>query len=490
MLSLFLSAFLYNLAFPKLNLAETAWIALVPLIARVQTRTPKRAFYEGWLCGALAYCGLLRWLIPTFQAANLSIFLALAALIALSAYLGLYWGAWTWWIAIASPRRCVNRGSAVLSGAAVWVVLEYIRTHLFSGFPWALLSDTQVHRLALIQIASFTGAYGVSFLIAWGNLAITAALRGNRRALQPIAATLIAILGIGAWQLRKANSLTTHPIKIALLQGNIDQYKKWNEAYVAEIKQTYATLLDRATAEHPDLIIWPETSVPGYLLQDPPLRLWLTGIVLKSHTSQIVGAPYLEPNNDAYNAAFAISPYGIAQARYAKQHLVPFGEVVPMQSVLGRWISVLNALGGFKAGDDSPVMTVAGVPMGMSICYEAIFPDLVRRSVVMGAQMLVNITNDGWYLKTAAPYQHLAPNVYRAIENRRWLLRADNTGVSAIIDPWGRIAAQTPIFEAKVLVGTAYPREEKTFYTRWGNVFAWGCLAIIFVGIRRRRDGR
>lgn len=472
-IALLSAACLYILAFPNFNLSLLAWVALIPLLYAIENKTPRQAFFYGWISGTLAYCGLLFWLVVTFHAASLSFFLGLGCLLLLSGYLGLYWGAWAWGVA---SMNC-KEGSKPFALAAFWVVLEYIRTYLFSGFPWALLADSQVHHLPLLQMASITGVYGISFLIVWGNLAIAQTLKGSLKSLAPFALVLGIILMSGYRQLKISSEGDSHPFKIALLQGNIDQYKKWDEVYVAEIKQTYQTLSERASAGNADLIVWPETSAPGYLMQDPPLRLWLTQLILKSHAAHIVGAP-AEDGKKAFNAAFSISSIGLVQGMYAKKHLVPFGETVPFQAWLGAWIPVLNALGGFDAGEDSPVLSAAGIPVGVNICYEAIFPNLIRRSVQRGGQLIANLTNDGWYMKTAEPYQHLAPNVFRAVENHRWLLRADNTGVSAIIDPQGRIVAASSIYQAMIVSGTVYPQTVQTFYTRWGDVFAWACLAI------------
>jgi apolipoprotein N-acyltransferase len=228
------------------------------------------------------------------------------------------------------------------------------------------------------------------------------------------------------------------------------------------------------------MIIWPETSVPGYLLQDPPLRDWLQRTVRQSKTSHLVGAPVLH-NEMAYNSSFSINSEGILEGEYAKKHLVPFGEVVPWAHALGRFIKVLNDLGGFTAGDQPPVVRLAGCPVGVNICYEAIFPDLVRQSVKQGAQLIANLTNDGWYMQTAAPYQHFTPNVFRAVENGRWLVRADNTGISGIIDPTGHIVAASSIFESAVVTGIVHPLSDMTLYTRWGDWFAIFCSLATFL---------
>jgi len=485
------SAVLYVLVFPNFNFSFLAWVAFIPLVFSIQSQSSKQAFLYGWLSGTLAYMGILYWIIPTFHAAQVSLGLAFAALLALSAYVGLFWGAWAYFgVKIQHQKfRFDLEPWSPLFGAAAWVALEYLRTFLFSGFPWTLLGDSQISHLALIQMASVTGVYGVSFLVVMVNLTFCVALKRTpkKRALLVPLLILTGAYLFGQSQLtQQFHKDDGKQLKVALLQGNIDQYKKWNEAYIEEIKQTYSILVQRASAAQVDLIIWPETSVPGYLTQDPALWIWLTGVIIKSHTSHLLGAPSAE-GSKAFNAAFSISRFGLIQGSYAKQHLVPFGEIVPFQNLLGQWIPVLNALGGFNAGTVSPVLSAAGIPVGINICYEAIFPDLVRRSVKAGGQAIVNITNDGWYMKTAAPYQHLAPNIFRAIENRRWVLRADNTGVSALIDPTGHIIAQTPIYQARLLTGTIYARTEQTFYTKYGDLFSWICLAIVSAWVFCRR---
>ena len=469
-----LSAVLAILAFPNFNQAWAAWIALVPLSLISRRSSPRQAFLWGWLSGTLAYSGILCWIIVTFRAAHLSIFLACFCLLLLAGYLGLYWGVWTWFLSRAHSGAPLQ---FPLIGAAAWVALEYARTYLFSGFPWALLADSQVKMLPLIQIASITGVYGVSFLIVWFNLAV--ATWRPKSLVLPLMAIVLACQ-FGHYRLhRSITPLPSRLIKVALLQGNIDQYKKWDKAYVEEIQKTYERLIAEATAAKPDIILWPETSVPGYLLQDPPLRNWLQKIVRNSHTSHLVGAPTIHDNN-AYNSAFSLTHEGYLSGEYAKQHLVPFGEIVPWASVLGRCIRVLNDLGGFTSGKGSPVLNVAGIPVGINICYEAIFPNLVRQSVKEGAVLIANLTNDGWYMRTAAPYEHWAPNILRAVENDRWVVRADNTGISGIIDPCGRVQVASRIFEPAVIVGTAAGRTGLTFYTRFGDCFAWACVTVVF----------
>ncbi len=485
------------LSFPKFAFSSLAWIALAPLAYVALHSSPRRAFFLGWCSGTLAYSGILFWLIVTFQAAHQSLWLAAPCLLALSAYLGAFWGLWAWFVAkIGGPHPPSGhplpegegqgfslpgvRMTAFLpfAGASAWVALEYLRTYLFSGFPWTLLGDSQVAHLYTIQLAAVTGIYGVSFLVCLVSLSLAwwaFSYPSNH------ASVLVAAVFVSANLLYGYHRVATHaqekvgvPIRVALLQGNIDQYKKWDKAYVEDIEATYSHLALEAKSTGAQLILWPETAVPGYLLRDPTVTSWVEGEVKKGAAFQIIGTPFTD-GKSAYNAAFSFDPSGKILGFYSKSHLVPFGEVIPFGAVLGRWIRVLNDLGGFAAANRPPVIPIGYAQVGVNICYEAIFPALVRKSVKQGAEIIANLTNDGWYMRTAAPFQHFTPNVFRAIENNRWLIRADNTGISAIIDPVGHVVAASPIFQGCVVTGNVFARRAISLYTRFGDVFAWCC---------------
>lgn len=494
-----LSSCLYVLSFPKFSLYYLAWIALVPLVLVILQEQGLRrwqAFRWGWACGTLGSLGLLYWLIPTYRAAHQPLALAGLCLVLLASYLGLFWGAWA---ELMRTFRKLNPAWLCVLGASAWVALEYLRTWLFSGFPWALLADSQVTELSLIQIASVTGAYGVSFLIVlfnlWGACQLHfryLAPRTRKRSylfLPPMLLVISYLWGTAELTHKTAAGPAGKPLQVALLQGNIDQYKKWNESYVSDILDHYQSMVKEAARRPVELIVWPETSIPAYLLQDSDIREWLVQTVRSSRTHHLIGAP-TKVSKKFYNSSFSMNREGLLEAQYDKIHLVPFGEIVPLANILGRFVRALNELGGFTSGSRDSVMRVAGIPMGITICYEAIFPDLVRRAVRDGAQVLTNQTNDGWYMKTSAPYQHWAPNIYRAIENRRYLLRANNTGISGIIDPWGRMVASSRIFEPAIVTGSVEPLQNLTFYTRHGDLFAMicsvFCIAILLLVILRR----
>jgi apolipoprotein N-acyltransferase len=486
------SAPLVILTFPIFNLSLLAWIALIPLTYSVLHQAPRRAFWTGWITGLLMFAGNLYWLITTYQAAKQAWPLSVLSLFALSAYLGLYWGAWSWLISLPSPSAAYPAFAA-----SAWVALEYLRTHLFSGFPWAILGESQWRWLPLLQIASVTSVYGISFLLVLINVSFAHLLKtrtpGSKKSLGFSVGLLLLSIAFGALRIRAHTAEPpVTPQKVVLLQGNIDQYQKWDQRYIREIQATYERLVREAMRQKPALIVWPETSIPGYLLQDAELSAWLTALVQKTRTYHLVGAPSRAQDDKAFNTAYSLDPDGRVMGEYAKHHLVPFGEIVPWSHWLGKWVRVLNELGGFAAGTEPPVVLSGIGAIGVNICYEAIFPNLVRQGPVVGAEILANITNDGWYMRTAEPYQHFIPNIFRAVENDRWLIRADNTGISAFISPVGQVVQASPIFVPAVVSGEVYPRHTLTFYTRFGDVFAWLCIVFCFAfsvrGILARHD--
>ena len=390
-----LSSALYILAFPKFSIAGFAWVALVPLMWQVQGETtPTQAFGYGLLSGTFAYAGLLYWLIPTFQAAGQGLALSVPALLLLSAYLGLYWGLWTWMI-----HRFPSRRLLPFFAAAAWVALEYARTYFLSGFPWALFADSQVTFLPLIQMATVTGAYGVSFILVFVNVIWFDVW--ERRWTVPCVTGTVLMLGMSLGvQTLKHGDIDGKAIPVALLQGNIDQYKKWSAEYVEEIKTTFERLAHEANAASPRLVIWPETSMPGYLLQEPSLQNWLVSVIQKGNAEHLIGTP-LSDGQHAWNSAILIGPQNQMLGMYMKRHLVPFGEAVPFQSVLGRWIPVLNALGGFTPGGRMAPLQSSVAKLGVSICYEAILPNFVRKVAANHINAIVNITNDSCFFYSA-----------------------------------------------------------------------------------------
>jgi apolipoprotein N-acyltransferase len=267
----------------------------------------------------------------------------------------------------------------------------------------------------------------------------------------PLIIVMLAMIW-GTYRLKRHPVIPEHGLRVAILQGNIDQYQKWDAAHESFIKTRYGELVLEAAKQNPDVIIWPESAVPGWIPNDQAVMEWLVGLIQQSRCYHVVGAVSRRGNRE-YNSAFFFSPKGDILDVYDKQHLVPFGEYIPFGNIFKRWIPYLGELGTFDAGVQSKLFVLPSSKLAPNICYEAVFPGLVRKGVKSGADVIVNLTNDGWYLKTGAPAQHYAVNVYRALENKVPVVRAANTGISAIIDAYGRPISKSQLMEKDCLVG-------------------------------------
>ncbi|MHB9154926.1 MAG: apolipoprotein N-acyltransferase [Endomicrobiales bacterium] len=489
-----LSGTLVFLSFPDPGLSFLAWAAFIPLLLALPGRSAKDAFFYGLLTGLAANCGVLYWIFPMIRFNTGSLLQACVCLLLLAGYLALYFGAWA--LALRSAGR---RTSSVLLyslfAAALWVALEYARTHFLTGFPWALLGYSQWRFIPLIQISEFTGVYGVSFLIIFVNVLAARIFTTQRySALIPVlpALALIVLWGYSA----RTEYAAPHGAKttIAVIQGNIDQYKKWDEAYEQEIIDTYSSLVREASALRPALVVWPETAVPGFLPVDRRLYSWVSGLARETGAYQLAGTPFNDGGRDSYNSVLLFGPQGGLAGWHKKTHLIPFGEYVPLRKILEPFFGILNALGDFNRGDEHNVLAAGSLKWGPSICSENFFGGIVRRFVRNGADILVNQTNDAWFFRTSAPAQHFIMNVFRAVENRRTVVVSGNTGISGIVAPSGEVGRQLPIFTRGYFTAEVAPCRTVTFYTRWGDVFALLCVtaaaAAFFAFLRAGKSGR
>jgi apolipoprotein N-acyltransferase len=471
------SGVLLCLSFPGFNGSGFAWFALVPMLwAAADSESGGAAFGWGWLAGTSAFCGIFCWILPTFQAAGVSSLIGLGAIALLSAYVGLYYGA----LAAASRMFFLRypEPAALLLSVCAGVSLEWARNFLFSGFPWGALGYSQWQNPSVLQAARFTGVYGVSALVLLVNLALYRAVRFRKIRTASLLILAASVLSAAAAQrTRWTPDSSATPFKIAVLQGNIDQYKKWSPESVDEILQAYSGLA-REAAQDPrtEVILWPESALPGWIPQETPLLRWTQSLVQATGKSHLIGA-VTQDGDDSRNAAFLFGPDGGILGRYDKIHLVPFGEFVPFESWFKGWIPTLNELGGFSPGPKNRILPAPGAALGVSICYEAIFPEIARAQVRAGAEVLVNLTNDGWYLDTAAPEQHFSMGVLRAVENGRWFIRAANTGISGAVRPDGSIAERTRLNEKTWFAAEVGRETGSTFYARRGDLFAGACAA-------------
>lgn len=480
-----LSGGLLVLAFPKADLWPVAFVALVPLLIALRGAEWRRAALLGFIAGVVFFVGSLYWVAPTVvRYGGLPWGAAAGILLLLAAYLAIYFAGFGACVAVLR-----HSGVAfVLSSAGLWVTFELLRSHLFTGFPWNLLGYSQHRNLPLIQIAALTGVYGVSFVLAGVNAAIADTLLsrdGWPRRFGSLATAGLLTGGAFVYGWIDRPQVGPPTIRIALLQGNIPQDMKWDPEFQRETLRIYQDLTLAQADFRPDLVVWPETAVPFFLRHDPR-RSAVERLAAKIGAPLLVGAPDRDGRlNSRYTvSAFLITPGNGITGKYDKIHLVPFGEYVPLRPILFFVNKVARgAIGDFTPGTDSTVLSSPAGKFGVSISYEIYFPSEVRRFVQNGAEFLVNITNDAWYGRTAAPYQHVAMTVFRAVENRRYLVRAANTGISAVVAPDGRIIASSGLFERMAIRAAIAPSYGLTLYARYGDVFAWGAASAVGIAL-------
>src|SRR5438034_3340952 len=456
-----------------------AWIALAPVLVITLLSGPRGAFFWGWLGGFAFFLGLLQWLNFTFTTFSAIPFpLTWLPTMALAAYCGLWIAlvmAAVGWVGTRSP------GAALALAPFAWVAAEWGRGHLFGGFPWGLLGYSQYARLPAIQIAELGGVYAVSFVV----VAINAAVAGTvvlpwRRALAGLAlggVLLGTTLGFGGWRLREIAPPAV--ARVTVMQPSIEQPLKWDPDQAATTLGIYFALSRRAEADSPTLLVWPETSTPTPLGRDPRLAAVLRGLAGRLHTALIVGSIDVEGTNPVVlrNSAYLLTERGI-EGRYDKMHLVPFGEYVPLSGVIGFVRGWAEFIAELEPGTRTVVFPGPPAPFGVVICYEGIFPELVRDFVRNGARLIVNITNDAWFGRTSGPLQHLAMYAFRAVEHRTAVVRAANTGVSAFVAPTGQIVRRLALFERGIMTSDVPLRARTTLYTRFGDWVAYLGLVV------------
>jgi apolipoprotein N-acyltransferase len=487
------------LSFPKFGSAAVAWIALVPLLVALHGTTGWRAARLGYVTGAVSALGLLYWtaLVVT-QYGGIPLVAAVLIMLALCFAFAIFPLLFGW----ATGRLLAAFGSWGLLGAPfLWVATELLRVHTFFEFPWCLLGYSQQPFLPVIQIASVTAVYGVSFVLVASSALVAIALvapPARRGALAGLVALVGLTWGLGAWALGRPLHETGR-ITVGLVQGGVRQEDKWLPENAWSNVGRHLELTREAARRGARLVVWPESAVPFLYDEEPGLAEQLQETVRRDGIYLYFGNDDREapPAGRIFVGAKLLDPKGEIIARYRKMHLVPFGEYVPLQAVftLGGRVAakLVREIADFSPGTEAVTGEVAGHRIGGYICYEAIFPGLVRRFAADGAELFVNITNDAWYGQTSAPYQHLAMAAFRAVENRRYMVRAANTGFTAVVDPWGRVLEPTRLFDRTVLVREVPFVAETSFYTRHGDLFARACAAVAFALLaataRIRREG-
>lgn len=495
------------LCFPKFDLGLLAWIVLIPLHLALDQCSKLRAFWIGWLSGLIGFTGIMAWVVTAMTTyGKVPEPVSYAILLLLTSYLGLYTGLYS--LAVVWLRDLIPR-YGIFFAPCFWVALELLRTYLLSGMPWCLLGYSQYRELELIQVADHTGVYGISFLIVLVNLALAELVlwilpffRGVHPAKLPWELlTTAASCMVLSWVYSSAvlsDRNTRDPntsITVGVVQPNIDQAVKWDKAFRHETMQRF----DRLTAElgtGTDLVVWPEAATPFILEREKEYQGQLIAWAERAQAPILLGSPALRfyPDRRPYllNSAYLLGRDGTLLGRYDKYHLVPFGEYIPLKSSLLFFLDKLvEGIGDFEAGPGPTTLSFTPkswgtegspgsrpVKFGVAICYEVIFPDLVRQFAANGAEFLVTITNDGWFGPSSAPAQHFAMVVFRSVENHVAFARAANTGISGFIDPFGQIIHATPLFTEQASHAVIPTRHIPTFYSYYGDVFAYACVIL------------
>ena len=506
-----LSGVLLGLAFPTdpagpLAFAFTsawAWVALVPLLAILDgprppaTQARRRAlgwaFRRGWVTGGIFTLITMYWVAGT-QGGGVAV---IGGTVLMAAYLGLFTGAF----AAGQTLALRALGSVgVLAAPFLWTAVEYLLSLGELGFPWLLLGHSQAGNPSLIQYAEYTGAYGVSFCIVLVNglLYLAAAGSRSRRGRAVAAAAAAVCLSLpGLWgravlppAAAPAVATGEGPV-VGLVQNNLG-LEKWGPGGLERAFASLERLSRRAVDDDADLLVWPETALPCRPGQDRYCREWLQAVVDDLGVPVFTGAPDADLRlGERYNAAFLAQPGSAPLQRYAKMHLVPFGERTPFRDSIPLlrdidWTALTGDLGPaeFTPGHQRTLFSYEGGRFGALVCFESVFPDLVRRTVAGpeglapagGADFLVIVTNDSWFGATAGPYQHARIAALRAVENRVPIARCATSGISLFIDAFGQPRGGTPLYEEAVRVAALAPRCETTIYTRHGDLLAGTCL--------------
>jgi apolipoprotein N-acyltransferase len=464
----------------------------------------KQGFFQGFLCGMIFFALVFDWV---FEVSGYTFLHHLLLFV----YTGLYFGVFGLLFSLLCKRSGLT--IALFAAPFIWVFLEYIRSNMgFMALPYAWLGYTQHAHPLVIQIASVAGAYGVSFLLAMVNSAVAAfvlSLLYRSKAIHPPpnppisnrglvsiagAAAFLTILTICYGIIVISKPTTGMKLRVSVIQGNIEQAKKWDRSYRNYIIERYEELSRQVSKDQPSLIIWPEAATPGFVLNDAALIKRITGLVQEMNTYFLIGSseyPKFQKGPlkfDQYgNTALFFSPDGKVLGQYLKIRLLPFGEYLPYRETIPwSWIDVPNVTPTMP-GKEFTVFQCPTFRFSAPICWETIFPDLPREFVKRGAQFLVNITNEAWFGRSVGPQHYLISSVFRAVENRVYVVRCANTGISCFIDPYGRIVGRVKdennqdLFVRGVLTETVIPMESRTVYTRYGDWLVWISLAVIVI---------
>jgi apolipoprotein N-acyltransferase len=474
-----LSGLLLTLCFDPLRLGFIAPFCLVPLLAVLfregRHEGKLRGFQAGSLTGLVHFGTLLYWIVQLDPSASFTVrWLLVPGTVLIAIYLSLYLGLFGF--LTAGARNFFGPRRSLLLVPLFWGLQEWLRTHGALAFPWGVLSYALSYYPEAIQGAGTLGHLGVSYLLAASNAVLWAVMRGGAVNLRIFLASVwVVLVGgnwvYGNWIIRNTGEVVDEGKSVAVVQPNVDLALKWDPAYLEPTFTLIDSLSRRAASEGADLAVWPETSAPLYLLRSPGHLSRLRKVAREESVGVLIGFPHFErdPDGERYvlNAATLVTEEG-AEGYYAKMHLLPFGEVIPFSNRFSILERVDFGEADFQPGREPVVFTSRAGKVGVLICFEAAFNEPSRSLIRNGADHLVNITNDGWFGGTPGPAQHGIMSVYRAVENGVWLFRSANTGISMVVDPFGRVLQAMGEDQRGLLIQEINLRRRPTFYTRHG----------------------
>lgn len=471
-----IAAAMLNIAiFPRLELSWLAFVCFVPLFLILPRHGIRTLFRFGWIAGFLFHLGNLYWIYYVIQHySTVHPILVVGILLLLCIVLALFWGVF---LALTGLlREKAGLLIALLAAPFVWIVLEWTRNQT-TEFPWCLLGYSQYKNLRIAQFATVTGVYGLSWLLMSINAGIATLLLLRKWPYLVTALMLLSATTIyGHYRIAQPVGNTT--ATVGLIQGNVPQDAKLDYAFAEAIHKRHVQMTRNLIVQSkPDVIFWSEASTLF------PIRtggIWskeIRELAASSKTPLIIGSDTFT-GEEVFNSAYLVNERGELEAQYDKIYLVPFGEYVPLKKLFFFAGKMVPEISDFSPGVNYEPFTIDDQKVSISICFEVVFPQLSREFSNRGATLLATITNDAWFGKTAAPYQHFAMSVMRAIENRRYLVRAANTGISGFVDPYGRILQKTNIFEQAAIIGEIRWVDERTFYTRFGDLLVYASMVI------------
>jgi len=507
-----LSTIILKLTFPPYYLEPLGFIALTPLLFVIKNSHPREASLLGLAFGFTFFTTILWWIIPTISRyGDIPLMCSTAILACFTFYLAIYPAIWAYITSVWIKNKDIPSIVDIINISALWVILEWIRGHILTGFPWAILGCCLIKVPSLIQTASFLGMYWISFIVIFINcLIFVAILFCNKKIYIKFTYYLVISLSIvtclwavGRYLIKNCqkSDINYPKLEVVAVQGNIAQGQKWNKNFQNKTFNKYRKLtisaLDKLKKTKqqnslPALIVWPETAMP-FFFQDPSnLRIQLLDLAKATHSLILFGAPsyQLNPatiekkiNVSYFNSAFLLSPNGKVLGRYDKQHLVPFGEYLPFGFLTSWARKLIGAIGAFSPGNISTPLCWNNVRVGVLICFESIFPHIAVNFVKNRANLLAIITDDAWFGKTGAPYEHADMAVFRAIETRRYVIRAANTGESLIISPWGKRLKTTKLFTSCWITAQIRLRNDITLYDIIEENWLWPFLLIVLFNL-------